>query len=216
MCIRDSFCSEDLGGFYLDILKDRLYTNAKDSLTRKSAQTVLQTITRSMLQWMAPFLSFTAEEAWQIFAHRTADQTTIFTSEYQAIQTSDTGDALIQKWTEIRRIRQDVTKAIELKRENGELGSSLQAEIVIQAPSFEASLLKTIQDDLKFVMITSSAQVEEIDGVPLQVFVRTSSHAKCIRCWHYAPTVGSNPQHPELCQRCEMNLFADGEIRQYA
>jgi len=211
-----TFCSEDLGGFYLDILKDRLYTNAKDSLTRKSAQTVLQIITRSMLQWMAPFLSFTAEEAWQIFAHRTADQTTIFTSEYQAIQTSDTGDALIQKWTEIRRIRQDVTKAIELKRENGELGSSLQAEIVIQAPSFEASLLKTIQDDLKFVMITSSAQVEEIDGVPLQVFVRTSSHAKCIRCWHYAPTVGSNPQHPELCQRCDMNLFADGEIRQYA
>ena len=123
---------------------------------------------------------------------------------------------MIQKWTEIRRIRQDVTKAIELKRENGELGSSLQAEIVIQAPSFEAGLLKSIQDDLKFVMITSSAQVEEIDGVPLQVFVRTSSHAKCIRCWHYAPTVGSNPQHPELCQRCEMNLFADGEIRQYA
>lgn len=211
-----TFCSEDLGGFYLDILKDRLYTNAQDASTRRSAQTVLHVITESMLRWMAPFLSFTAEEAWQDFAHGSKHQMTIFTSEYQEIHTSKNADALLLKWDEIRKIRQDVTKAIELERENGRVGSSLQAEITIQAPQSQAAILKTIESDLKFVMITSVANIEESSGTPLQVIVRASSQKKCIRCWHYTSDVGSNENHPELCGRCENNLFADGEVRHYA
>jgi isoleucyl-tRNA synthetase len=212
-----TFCSEDLGGFYLDVLKDRLYTNAKDSATRKSAQTVLHTITSAMLHWMAPFLSFTAEEAWQIFEHATTHHTTIFTSEYQSIPISSDAAELLLKWQQIRAIRQDVTKAIELERESGQIGSSLQAEIKIQAPPEQARLLRTIEPDLRFVMITSAADIEELpEGKPLSVVVKASTYQKCSRCWHYTPEVGLNPNHQDLCSRCESNLFTDGEMRHYA
>jgi isoleucyl-tRNA synthetase len=212
-----TFCSEDLGGFYLDILKDRLYTNAPNSVSRRSAQTVLHVITQSMLRWMAPILSFTAEEAWQSFAHGTTHLQTIFTSEFTPISKSIHAEALIEKWDQIRKIRQEVTKAIELERENGKVGSSLQAEITIEAPHQEAKILSSIESDLKFVMITSEANVIDAQaGTPLQVQVRASSHAKCVRCWHYTADVGHQLDHPELCNRCAINLFAQGEVRQYA
>jgi isoleucyl-tRNA synthetase len=212
-----SFCTEDLGGFYLDILKDRLYTNSPSSDSRKSAQTVLHIITDSMLHWMAPFLSFTAEEAWQTFNRKQNHSTTIFTTEYQAVPTSGNASDLLQKWMSIRQIRQDVTKAIEIEREAGKVGSSLQAEITLEAPPEQAEILKSIGSELKFVLITSQAEVKTNEtGTPLQVLVRTSSFLKCTRCWHYTSAVGSLPSHPELCERCDINLHGAGEIRHYA
>jgi isoleucyl-tRNA synthetase len=212
-----SFCTEDLGGFYLDILKDRLYTNSPSASTRKSAQTVLHIITDSMLHWMAPFLSFTAEEAWQTFNCNQQHSTTIFTTEYQAVPTSTNATDLLQKWGSIRQIRQDVTKAIEIEREAGKVGSSLQAEITIEAPLDQAAILKSIGSELKFVLITSKTEVITNEtGTPLQVTVRASSFLKCTRCWHYTPAVGSLTSHPELCERCDVNLHGAGEIRHYA
>ena len=212
-----SFCTEDLGGFYLDILKDRLYTNSPSSVGRKSAQTVLHAITEAMLRWMAPFLSFTAEEAWQEFAHDLGNEQTIFTSEYQVLTTSPNAHDLLIKWAKIRELRSSVTKAIEIEREAGRVGSSLQAQVVIHASTEDAAVLNSIADELKFVLITSATSViEESAGAPLQVFVKASSFLKCARCWHYTPEVGSLSSHPDLCQRCDTNLHDSGETRLFA
>jgi isoleucyl-tRNA synthetase len=213
-----SYCSEDLGGFYLDILKDRLYTSAPDSLARRSAQTVLNQITASLLRWMAPILSFTAEEAWQVF-HPSKDQDgTIFTEVYQSLSIPSNSNELMAKWQVIREIRQEVTKSIELERSTGKVGSSLQAEIDISAPVELAKTLASLQDDLKFVMITSAANVKEQEdiGKPLSVVVRASQYLKCERCWHYRIEVGQNKEHPTLCGRCDTNLFGQGETRLFA
>jgi isoleucyl-tRNA synthetase len=170
-----------------------------------------------MLRWMAPFLSFTAEEAWQNFAHDSGHQDTIFTSEYQVILTTSNAQELVSKWSQIRNMRQDVTKAIEIEREAGQVGSSLQAEILIKAPPEQATILKTLGNELKFVLITSQAEVQaESVGQPLQVFVKSSGFLKCSRCWHYTVDVGSLSQHPELCLRCDTNLHGGGEVRHYA
>lgn len=211
-----TFCTEDLGGFYLDILKDRLYTNPAASAARKSAQTTLYIITDSMLRWMAPYLSFTAEEAWHIFKPSDQATQTIFTAEYQVILVPHNAEELLQKWTQIRTMRQTVTRAIELERAAGRIGSSLQAELIIHAPPAEATILSSLADELKFVMITSQAHVVPTAAQePLQVIVKTSSHTKCTRCWHYTPDVGSMMDHPQLCSRCDGNLHGVQERREY-
>ena len=213
-----TFCSEDLGGFYLDILKDRLYTTGVDSIARRSAQTSLFHITNAMLRWMAPFLSFTTEEAWQIFKHGTPSKETIFTELFADIDAPSNSETLLKKWSRIREIRGEITKAIELEREAGKIGSSLQAELEIHANPEDIQILNSIHDDLKFVTITSSAttKIQDEVGVPLSVKVRSSTHQKCGRCWHYRIDIGSTVEHPTLCGRCVVNLFGDGETRQYA
>ncbi len=211
-----TFCSEDMGGFYLDILKDRLYTLNVDAPARRSAQNALFHITQSFLRLMAPFLSFTAEEAWKIFAHNTNSKDTIFTEEFHTLPSIQDGAALITKWQRIREMRSDITKAIEHEREAGHVGSSLQAEIHIQASTSDAQLLKSLGDDLKFITITSSATVEEANVTEISVSVKSSAHQKCGRCWHYRDDVGHDSQHPELCGRCTTNLFGPGEKRQVA
>lgn len=212
-----TFCSEDMGGFYLDILKDRLYTTAANSQARRSAQNALFHITQSFLRLMAPFLSFTAEEAWQVFAHQTKSQDTIFTEEFYALPTVTRGEDLIARWTRIREMRSEITKAIEYEREAGHVGSSLQAEIHIQASSKDAALLNSLGDDLKFITITSSATVEVVDSLSeLKVIVRASAHQKCGRCWHYREDVGHDSKHPTLCGRCTSNLLGEGESRHIA
>ena len=211
-----TFCSEDMGGFYLDILKDRLYTLNADAPARRSAQNALFHITQSFLRLMAPFLSFTAEEAWKIFAHNTNSKDTIFTEEFHTLPSIQDGAALITKWQRIREMRSDITKAIEHEREAGHVGSSLQAEIHIQASTSDAQLLKSLGDDLKFITITSSATVEEANVTEISVSVKSSAHQKCGRCWHYRDDVGHDSQHPELCGRCTTNLFGPGEKRQVA
>ncbi len=205
------YCSEDLGGFYLDVLKDRLYTSAPKSLARRSAQTALWQITHAMLRWMAPFLSFTAEEAWKIFG----DSETIFLEKFSDLPAGDA--ALLAKWARIREIRDLVNKDIEAVRTTGQVGSSLQAEVTLAAEPEDLALLQSLGDDLKFVLITSVAQaVAAESGAALQSAVAPSAHEKCERCWHYREDVGINPAHPTLCGRCDSNLHGAGEDRKIA
>ena len=202
------YCSEDLGGFYLDVLKDRLYTTAPKSLARRSAQTALHQITHAMLRWMAPFLSFTAEEAWKIFG----DSDSIFMESFSALGQSD--DGLLAKWRRIREIRDAVNKDIEALRAAGQVGASLQACVTLTVAPEDHALLASLGDDLKFVFITST--IELIAGSALQVSAKASSDAKCERCWHYSADVGHDAAHPTLCGRCTSNLFGSGEDRKVA
>jgi isoleucyl-tRNA synthetase len=204
------FCSEDLGAFYLDILKDRLYTTAPKSLARRSAQTALWQIAHAMLRWMAPFLSFTAEEAWPVFAP--GQSASIFTQFYWKFATPDA--ALLAKWARIREIRDSVNKEIETLRAEGKVGSSLQANLQIAAAADDHLLLASLGDDLRFVMITSQATIARGDELAVQVTPATAP--KCERCWHWRDDVGHDPDHPTLCCRCTSNLFGSGEARKIA
>ena len=202
------YCSEDLGAFYLDVLKDRLYTNAPKSLARRSAQTVLYRITHAMLRLMAPFLSFTAEEAWQSFG----TSESIFMETFSDLGTPN--EALLAKWARIREIRDQVNKDIEALRADGKVGASLQASVNLQVGPEDHALLASLGNDLKFVFITSQLVLEA--GSDLVAKVSVSQDTKCERCWHYAPDVGVNPAHPTLCGRCDSNLHGAGESRLFA
>lgn len=205
------FCSEDLGGFYLDVLKDRLYTTGEKSLARRSAQTALHQITHALLRWMAPFLSFTAEEAWKIFGH----SETIFLEKFTDLPEGD--EALLAKWTRIREIRDVVNKDIEAVRAEGKVGASLQAEVTVAAQPEDLALLETLADDLKFVFITSAARAVAAQADEgLAVNVTPSVKDKCERCWHYREDVGADAAHPTLCGRCVSNLYGEGEVRSKA
>jgi isoleucyl-tRNA synthetase len=212
-----TFCSEDLGGFYLDILKDRLYTSAPNSKERRAAQNALFHITRNLLKWLAPFLSFTAEEAWTSFPHGSQNQgkQSIFIEEFGVFPDIAKGTELLAKWNRIREIRSEVTKAIEIEREAGHVGSSLQAELTIKVDDVDFAILHSLEDDLRFVTITSSANIE-LSKAGLEVLVRASQYKKCGRCWHHTADVGADPTHPELCGRCVSNLFGTGEHRAFA
>jgi isoleucyl-tRNA synthetase len=212
-----TFCSEDLGAFYLDIIKDRLYTTGANSLPRRSAQTALWHITSSLLRVIAPFLSFTAEEAYAVFANKEAYAQagrTIFTQTFHTLPEVKGAGDLMALWQRVRAIRADALRAIEEARTAGQLGSSLQAEIIITAPADDLALLKEMGADLRFVMITS--QVDLVAGDALQVTVKASAHAKCDRCWHYRDDVGAHAEHPTLCGRCIDNLNGPGETRTVA
>ncbi len=202
------YCSEDLGAFYLDVLKDRLYTTAPKSLARRSAQTALYQLTHAMLRWMAPFLSFTAEEAWQVFGKSES----IFMETYWDFAAPDA--ALLAKWGRIREIRDVVNKDIEAVRTTGQVGASLQASITLTVPEADHALLASLGDDLKFVFITSAVELSVGPEVTTQV--RASTAPKCERCWHYRDDVGQNPEHPTICGRCDSNLHGAGEPRTYA
>ena len=199
------YCSEDLGAFYLDVLKDRLYTTAPKSLARRSAQTALHQITHAMLRWMAPFLSFTAEEAWKVFGK----SETIFVEKFWDFGATDS--ALLDKWDRIRAAREVVNKEIEALRADGKVGASLQAEVTVTANGELLEALRSLGEDLKFVFITSTATLAE--GETLAASVTPSSHAKCERCWHYREDVGQDAAHPTICGRCTSNLHGTGENR---
>ena len=210
------YCSEDLGAFYLDILKDRLYTTGAHSLARRSAQTVLWTITQAMLRWMAPFLSFTAEEAWAVLAAEgktpTATKDSIFLDTYASFAAPDA--ALLSKWDRIRAVRDAVNKDIEALRVTGAVGASLQAEVTLTVPPEEHALLSSLGDDLKFVFITSAITL--VAGTAQSISVTASNGTKCERCWHYRSDIGVDAAHPTLCGRCTTNLYGAGETRMFA
>jgi len=205
------FCSEDLGAFYLDILKDRLYTTAATSHARRSAQTALWRITHAMLRWLAPFLSFTAEEAWKVLAPKAG--ASIFVETY-----SDTrgwvDSALLARWQKIAAVRAESNRKIEALRAEGKLGSSLQAEVVVKGGPAIHDVLASLGDDLRFVLITSAARV--LPGNTLAVTVSPSAATKCERCWHWRDDVGHDAAHPGLCGRCTSNLYGAGEQRTLA
>ena len=209
-----TFASTDLGSFYLDILKDRLYTTAPTSFERRSAQTALHLITAMLLRLIAPILSFTAEEAFKVFSPNEAG--TIFVEKFEALPEVADADALLSKWATIREVRAVVQKAIEDERAQGTIGSSLQATGEIAAPAKDFDALASLGDELRFVMLMSDVKLTKATGDAVEVTIRPSTDTKCERCWHYVPSVGKTTEHPTLCSRCVSNLFGSGEKRLFA
>jgi len=208
-----SFCSEELGGFYLDILKDRLYTAGENSKARRSAQNALYHIAHALARLIAPILSFTGEEVWATLTGK--GDVSVFEQQWYALPDSGLSGERVSAWTDIRAVRDLVNKKLEAQRAAGAIGSSLQAEVDIFAPKETFALLSRLGNDLRLVLITSRANVYQHEG-ELEIRVAPSAHPKCERCWHYRADVGSDAVHPTLCGRCVSNLFGAGEERKYA
>ncbi len=208
------FCSEDLGGFYLDILKDRLYTAGENSKARRSAQNALYHITQALARLIAPILSFTGEEVWATLTGK--DEASVFEQLWYELPESGLDRVMLGTWADIRNVREQVNKKLEEQRATGAIGSALQAEVDVYAPQAIFDPLSRLGDDLRLVLITSRANVHLREDGELEVKVTPSAHAKCERCWHYREDVGSDAGHPALCGRCVSNLFGNGETRRYA
>ncbi len=224
-----NFCVVDLGGFYLDILKDRLYTTPAGSRARRSAQTAMWHIAESMVRWLAPILSFTAEELWRHLRGGRAES--VFLSIWHGLPELP-ADAI--DWTALIALRGDVARELERLRISGEIGAPLDAEVDIWCSPEQYPRLAVLGGELRFLMITSEARVHElaepgaaavpVEAVPgpgfegggVWIQVRASTQAKCVRCWHHRPDVGQSPEHPELCGRCVGNLSLPGETRRYS
>ena len=210
------FCVVDMGGFYLDVIKDRLYTTEADSLARKSAQTVLYHTAESMVRWIAPILSFTADEFWQFLPGNRAES--VFLSEwYELPEKVDSG----VNWSVVDFVQKIVAKALETARDEGVIGSSLDASITLYAKDELFELFASFGAELHFLFITSDATLASDDNLPegtikangVAVSVLKSKHKKCIRCWHKDKSVGQSSEHPELCIRCTGNVTGEGEVR---
>ena len=219
------FCSIDMGSFYLDIIKDRQYTAKRGSKAQRSCQTALYHIVEALVRWMAPILSFTANEIWPLLPKPVAGERekNVFIAEwYQGL--FPMGDAKIsaQDWDRISNVKDAINKAIEVKRKDGVIGGSLQAEVTIHANEELYAVLSKLEDELRFVFITSQAKlVKDDDGEAtdiegLKLTIEASKAEKCERCWHYREDVGSNSEHPTICNRCVENVVGDGEVRHYA
>ncbi|MDD2883849.1 MAG: isoleucine--tRNA ligase [Dechloromonas sp.] len=207
-----TFCSEDMGGFYLDILKDRLYTTAPNSPARRSAQSALWHITQSFVRLLAPITAFTAEEVWAVLA-KGADESIMFQVWHDLPEQLDEA-GLLAKWSIVREVRNDVTKALEARREAGEIGAALQASVEIRCAGDKLAALRSLGEDLKFVFICSSTVL--VDAASEAVIATPLAHAKCDRCWHVRADVGADPAHPGICGRCVSNLQGAGEARTHA
>lgn len=215
------FCSEDLGAFYLDILKDRLYTNAEDSHDRLAAQTVLLKITQVLAGLMAPILSYTAEEIWQTLTPNTEDFVVLHNwadaSDVVSVAEHAEYANLKAKWEAVRALRAQAAKEIEVLRGAGQVGSSLQAELAFYVTNDDFEALTSLNDDLRFVTITSAATVYKVQTEgEKKVLVKPSLHSKCERCWHYVADVGAHAEHPTICGRCVSNITGNTQARQYA
>ena len=209
------FCSEDLGSFYLDILKDRLYTTGETSHARRAAQSALHHITHAMMRLMAPILSFTANEIWQTLG--LDKDATVFEELWYQLPAHGLGVDRIQAWEAIIEVRGLAAKEIEVLRAAGQVGSSLQAELELHASGAKFDALNSLNEDLRFAMITSGAKVyKAVDEANEKILVKASAHTKCDRCWHYREDVGVNAEHPSICGRCVSNLFGQGEQRTHA
>ena len=210
------FCSEDLGAFYLDILKDRLYTSKVDSVARRAAQTALWHITQALVKLMAPILAFTAEEAWAVMSGGKADES-IMLHTFHALPAQEGEAGLLVRWETVRAARAEVSKVVETVRTEGKIGSSLQAAVEIHAAGDKFDALAALGDDLKFVLITSAAKLSKVAlEADERIVVEPAAHAKCERCWHVREDVGADPEYPGLCGRCVSNLHGEGESRHCA
>lgn len=224
-----NFCIVDLGGLYLDIIKDRVYTTQTNSIARRSAQTATFHIVQALLRWLAPILSFTAEEAYSHIPNN--DENTIYSQTwYQDLAKVKDDEALNESaWKQIFDVRQTTLKVLESLREQDKIGSGLEAEVKIYCDGYTYEVLSLLEDEFRFVLITSSADVlpdpqagESLpsfkmqNGDEIKIEVNKSAYEKCIRCWHLRADVGSNKDHPELCTRCVENVDRHGETRKYA
>lgn len=221
-----TFCSIDLGGVYLDIIKDRLYTTPSNSVSRRSAQTAMYHIVEALCRWIAPILTFTADEInSQIPGERT--ESPLLCTWYTDLAPFADDEPLDRDfWSEVIAVRTDVSRELETLRKNGEIGSSLMANVdLFCTPSLGKKLLK-LKDELRFVLITSCAELHIIDSKPEDVIdvgrndlwlkVVATKNQKCVRCWHHREDVGTNSEHPELCSRCVDNVAGNGETRNLA
>ena len=223
------FCVVEMGGFYLDITKDRQYTMQEDSLGRRSAQTATYYIVEMFSRWLAPILSFTADEIWKYIPGEKTDS--VFLEDWYQFQIDEAGSSERKsKWDTIISIRDEINKQLETLRSDGAIGSSLDAEVDIYADPGLNVFLEELKSELRFVLITSEVKLHLYDDVPenakkcdigipalpLGIVVSASQNDKCIRCWHHREDVGSNDLHPELCDRCIENVDGEGENRLYA
>jgi isoleucyl-tRNA synthetase len=218
-----NFCVVELGGFYLDIIKDRLYTTGANSLPRRSAQTAMYHLADAMVRWLAPILSFTAEEVWS-FMPGPRNESVFLNAWHQFPPGAERGSEI--DWPVFIALKADVARQLERLRTAGQIGAPLEAEVAIYAPAAEAQKLSALRDELRFLLITSQARVVEsdtppADAVPSQaqtvwIEVKPSSQPKCVRCWNLRSDVGSDPKHPELCARCVVNIDGPGEERKFA
>lgn len=210
-----NFCSEDLGGFYLDVLKDRLYTAAAKGIPRRSAQSALYHIAHSLVRLFAPILSFTAEEVWENMTGDADDS--IFLHTWHEFPLQPNEETLMWRWTRLRELRSQVQRRLEESRALGKIGSSLAAAVEIRTSGEDFLLLDSLGDDLRLVVVTSEARVvRSEDPQNVEVSVTPCVHPKCDRCWHYRQDVGINADHPTICSRCVSNLFGVGEVRRHA
>jgi isoleucyl-tRNA synthetase len=220
-----NFCSGELGGFYLDVIKDRQYTTQTNSLARRSCQTALYHMAEALSRWVAPILSFTAEEIWEnLPGDREAS---VFLTEWYDLPTAKESDAMGDTfWSVCLAVRQDVNKAMEAERAQGNLRGSLDANVTLFATLELRQMLAMLDDELRFVLITSDAELADLADAPaqavageldgLKVVVTASEAEKCERCWHRRDDIGSVAEHPTLCGRCVTNVAGEGEVRHYA
>src|SRR5580692_8040954 len=218
-----NFCVVELGGFYLDILKDRLYTTGARSAPRRSAQTAMYHVAQAMVRWLAPILSFTAEEVWRYMPEMPNES--VFLNLWHRFPTGAERELAID-WAALIGLKKDVARDLERLRAAGEIGAPLDAEVTVYAPPEQALRFAALGDELRFLLITSQAKVVATDTPPADsvpshaenvwIEVKPSTQPKCVRCWHLRPDVGSDPRHPELCARCVINIEGPGEERKYA
>ncbi|RIA19797.1 isoleucyl-tRNA synthetase [Ectopseudomonas oleovorans] len=221
-----NFCVQELGGFYLDIIKDRQYTTAVDSVARRSCQSALYHISEALVRWIAPILAFTAEEIWQ-FLPGERDESVMLSTWYQGLDRLPEGFELDRAyWDRVMVVKAAVNKELENLRTAKAIGASLQAEVTLFCDDAKQADLAKLGDELRFALITSAAQtapladapadavVTEVEGLKLKIL--KSAHAKCGRCWHFRADVGSHAAHPELCERCVSNIEGVGEVRKHA
>jgi isoleucyl-tRNA synthetase len=221
------FCAVDMGAFYLDVLKDRLYTMGRDSLPRKSAQTAMFHILEALVRWIAPMLSFTAEEIHQQVPG-TRSGSIFYETWYEGLYELDEAEAERERWQRVMKVRDEVSKSIEALRRDGQVGSSLAVEADLWLDGGLREAIDSMGDELRFVLLTSAARVAALAEAPadaqrvgldegeIALRVTPSEHPKCVRCWHYRADVGSDPEHPELCGRCIENVSGAGETRRVA
>jgi isoleucyl-tRNA synthetase len=218
-----NFCVVELGGFYLDIIKDRLYTTAADSAPRRSAQTAVHHVAQAMVRWLAPILSFTAEEAWVQLPE--VPNESVFLNAWHQFPAGSERDLAID-WPALIALKTNVSRELERFRAAGIIGSSLEAEITVFAPEALAARFAALGDELRFLLITSYATVVPSDSPPetaskvseegVWIEVKPSTHAKCVRCYQLRADVGSSPNDPEICARCVSNVHGPGEARHFA
>ncbi|EDN69185.1 Isoleucyl-tRNA synthetase, class Ia [Beggiatoa sp. PS] len=211
----------EMGSFYLDIIKDRQYTCQTNSVARRSTQTALYHIVEALVRWLAPILSFTAEDIWQFMPGKRSESVLLATW-YEGL--FPYADEEVKKWAQIIAMREVVYKALEELRTSETIGSSLDAEVDIYCDDALYTQLNALEDELRFVLITSYARIhpssakpeEAVAGEGFWVTAVPSTHQKCVRCWHHREEVGTHTEHPQLCGRCIENVTGDGEQRRYA
>lgn len=220
------FCSEDMGSFYLDVIKDRQYTLQANSVARRSSQTAMFHIAEAFVRWIAPILSYTAEEIWLAMPGE-REESVFLTTAYDGFpEPSKQGSNELQFWQDIIETRVLVGKELERVRTEGTIGSALDANVTLYCGDALYEKLCQLNDELRFVLITSYAQVKPMsdktaeakatDSASLFVEISASEHDKCVRCWHHRHDVSTFETHPELCGRCVENIDGDGENRQFA